>query len=149
MNRPNRYTTKVAYTVKHMYESYVDYTSENNLKHIDYITFKRIVFDYFQYILDRLWRGLEFEMPARLGTIGVTKMKLNSAKSIDFHSTKQLGYTVWFTNDHSNGYKYKFRWSKIPTSLVNIKKYSLQLVRSNKRKLAQMIKNRGQDFIEL
>jgi len=142
-----KYVTKTAYTIKDMYESYVDYTGENNLSPIGYVTFKLIILDHFEYIKAKLFNGMEYEMPYRLGILNIMKSKTRG-RSVDFGATRKAGYTIWYTNDHSNGYKYRLHWNTNAALTNDIKKYRINFTRYNKRGLAKLIKDQQKDFIE-
>ena len=51
-------------------------------------------------------------------------------------------------NEHSNGYKYRLFWSKIPKTFPDRYRYTLGMVRANKRELAQLI-FKNKDYIDI
>ena len=91
-------------------------------------------------------------MPYGLGLIQVGKYKpkeYNSKSlSVDYKSSKDLGVRIYHLNAHTDGYKYRLYWSKIPRTFPDRYKYQLGFVRQNKRKLAQLIFNK-QDYIDI
>ena len=88
-------------------------------------------------------------MPYGLGYLAVTKYEpktyTSKSLSIDYKSSKEEGKTIYYLNEHSNGYKFRLYWSKIPKTFIDRYKYQLSLVRENKRYLAKLIFNK-QDY---
>ena len=68
---------------------------------------------------------------------------------VDFKATKDMNKTILHLNEHSDGYNYRFRWSKKDMMLKNSSLYELVMTRKNKRRLANAIKNEGKDYIEI
>ena len=91
-------------------------------------------------------------MPYGLGIVQVGKYRPKSftpeSLSVDYKSSKLYDKRVFHLNEHSDGYKYRLYWSKIPRTFPDRYKYELGLVRQNKRKLAQLIFNK-QDYINI
>ena len=91
-------------------------------------------------------------MPYGLGFIQIGKYKpkqLNSKSlSVDYKASKDNDKRIYHLNEHSDGYKYRLYWSKIPRTFPDRYKYSLSFVRQNKRKLAQLIFNK-QDYLNI
>lgn len=91
-------------------------------------------------------------MPYGLGFIQVGKYKpkqLNAQSlSVDYYASKEYDKKIYHLNEHSDGYKFRLYWSKIPRTFPDRYKYQLSLVRQNKRKLAQLIFNKH-DYIDI
>lgn len=141
------------YTIADFYKSYKDYIEQGTQYDVDYETFRKILNDYFKYIRDEIMlHSKEFKLPCRLGTLSVIKHKPKefSGKSLrwDWQSTKQLGKPVYYLNEHSNYYKYRFFWSKQNCLIKNKGKYMFIASRANKRNLAHLIFNKQCDYIE-
>ena len=141
------------YTIADFYISYRDYIEQGTQYDVDYETFRKILNDYFKYIRDEIMlRSKEFKLPCRLGTLSVIKHKPKefTGKSLrwDWQSTKQLGKPVYYLNEHSNYYKYRFFWSKQNCIIKNKSKYMFIASRANKRNLAQILFNRQCDYME-
>lgn len=118
---------------------------------VDYATYNSILSMMCKIILEYvLNRSDGFKMPFGLGFIQIGKYrpkKLNSKSlSIDFKASAKYGKKIYYLNEHSDGYKYRLHWSKIPQTFPDRYKYQLCLVRKNKRKLAQLIFNK-KDYI--
>ena len=136
---------------KHSYTFY-DMYQEMPLE-VPYLTYKRVLTTMCSVILEHvLMRSEGFKMPYGLGYITVAKYQpkqLNKKSlSVDFKSSKEFGKTVYHLNEHSDGYKYRLYWSKVPQTFPDRYKYQLQFVRENKRKLAQLIFNR-KDYADI
>ena len=120
---------------------------------VDYRLYKRVLDEMCKVILDHvLMRSEGFKMPYGLGFIQIGKYRpknLNDQSlSVDYKSSKEYNKRIFHLNEHSDGYKYRLYWSKIPRTFPDRYKYQLQLVRQNKRKLAQLIFNK-QDYIDI
>lgn len=68
--------------------------------------------------------------------------------SVDYKSSKEFNKTIYHLNEHTDGYKFRLYWSKLPQTFPDRYRYQLSLVRQNKRKLAQLIFNK-QDYINI
>lgn len=149
LERAREYKTN-SYTIKDFYNSYLDYTIDNELKYIDYNTFRKILIDYFKHISDEVIdKGKPFVLPGRCGEISVKKCKTYAnTMPCDFKSSKELGKAVWHFNEHTDGYRYKFYWYKAPLYAVNSTKYQMIFTRHNKRRLASILNNGVRDYIE-
>lgn len=93
-----------------------------------------------------------FKMPLGLGFIQIVKYQpkefTKNSLSVDYKTSKELDKKIYHLNEHSDGYKYRLYWSKLPRTFADRYKYQLNLVRQNKRKLAQFIFNK-QDYIDI
>lgn len=120
---------------------------------VPYVRFKRILERFNEIILELLFERSEgFKMPFGLGYIRIVKYRPKNynkhSLSIDFKSTREEGKIIYHLNQHSQGYKYRLYWSKIPQTLPDRYKYMCILLRSNKRQLAQLIFNH-KDYINI
>lgn len=93
-----------------------------------------------------------FKMPNGLGFIQIGKYKPKSynskSLSVDYKTSKECDKRIYHLNEHSDGYKFRLHWSKVPMTFADRYKYQLNLVRANKRYLAQLIFNK-QDYIDI
>ena len=98
----------------------------------------------FSYILE----GYSFKFPYNLGILKIKKRKLTLLNKkmlrVDFAATKKYGKTIYHPNEHTNGFYYKFAWSR--GCVKNIMKYSFSPTRKYKRTLAQEIKVEKRDY---
>lgn len=120
---------------------------------VDYSLYKRILDQMCNVILDTvLERSEGFKMPYGLGFIQVGKYRPKSftqqSLSVDYKASKEYDKRIYHLNEHSDGYKFRLYWSKIPKTFPDRYKYQLSLVRKNKRKLAQLIFNKH-DYINI
>lgn len=136
-------------TIRDMYAQY----HKDNKNDVSYNTFKTILNEFNSELKNCLLESSEgFKMPFGLGYVQIVKYKPKSytrkSLSIDYKSSAQYGKIIYHLNEHSNGYKYRLYWSKIPQTFPDRYKYQLQLVRQNKRHLAQLIFNH-KDYINV
>ena len=99
-----------------------------------------------------LYESGAFKMPYGLGTVIIGKYKPKTynrkSLSIDYKSTKLYDKLIYHLNEHSDGYKFRMHWSKIPVTFPDMYRYQLSLTRSNKRELAKLIFN-NHDYIDI
>ena len=120
---------------------------------VDYGLYKRILEEMCRIILDTVLNSSDgFKMPYGLGFIQVGKYlpkALNSKSlSVDYKASREYDKRIYHLNEHSNGYKYRLYWSKIPRTFPDRYKYQLSFVRQNKRRLAQLIFNK-QEYLDI
>ena len=125
---------KKSYTILDIYRAY-NKINEN----VPYLRYKRILDEFNKVVKDEiLERSQLFKMPYGLGSICIVKYK----------TSKEEGKKIYHLNEHSNGYKYRLYWTKIPKTFSKRYMYQIQFVRDNKRHLAQLIFNK-QDYINI
>ena len=137
---------KKSYTIADMYKTFSN-------TDVSYSRFKRILDSFNNYVIDCIFEDSKmFKMPYGLGVICIVKYKPKSyadqSLSVDYKSSKEEGKRIYHLNEHSNGYKYRLYWSKVPKIFSARYKYQLCMVRENKRHLAQLIFNK-QDYINI
>ena len=120
---------------------------------VDYSLYTRVLNEMCKIILEHVLNASKgFKMPFGLGFIQIGKYKpktfTEQSLSVDYKASKEYNKKIYHLNEHSNGYKYRLYWSKIPRTFPDRYKYQLQLVRQNKRKLAQLIFNK-QDYLDI
>lgn len=120
---------------------------------LDYRTYNDILDEMCKVILQHVLNASEgFKMPYGLGFIQIGKYRpktlTGKSLSIDYKASEEYGKRIYHLNEHSDGYKYRLYWSKIPRTFPDRYRYQLCLVRSNKRKLAQLIFNK-QDYLDI
>ena len=143
-----------SYTIADYYESYCGYVEDNPLYQVSYKVFRSIVSDYFRYLRDEIIEnGKEVKLPCRMGTLSIVKHKpkeyTGKSLRIDYGESKKYGKMIFHLNEHSGGYKYRAYWKKQSMLTKNKTYYQLVLTRDNKRHLAQIIKNRVRDYVEI
>ena len=120
---------------------------------VNYGLYKRILEEMCRIILDAVLNSSDgFKMPFGLGFIQVGKYlpkALNDKSlSVDYKASREYDKRIYHLNEHSNGYKYRLYWSKIPRTFPDRYKYQLSFVRQNKRRLAQLIFNKH-DYLDI
>ena len=140
---------KKSYTILDMYKPYI----LNSGLEVPYSTFKAVLDEFNRIVLEMLQKRSEgFKMPYGLGYVQIVKYKpktLNSKSlSVDYKSSKDYNKRIYHLNEHSDGYKFRLYWSKLPQTFPDRYKYQLFFTRKNKRDLAQLIFNK-QDYIDI
>lgn len=120
---------------------------------VDYRLYKRVLDEMCNVILECVLEGSGgFKMPYGLGLIQIVKYRPKNfdskSLSVDYKASKEYDKKIYHLNEHSDGYKYRLYWSKIPRTFPDRYKYQVALVRKNKRKLAQLIFNKH-DYINI
>ena len=120
---------------------------------VDYSLYKRVLDEMCNVILEHvLMRSEGFKMPLGLGFVQVGKYKpkklTDQSLSVDYKASKDYDKRIYHLNEHSDGYKYRLYWSKVPQTFPDRYRYQLSLVRQNKRQLAQLIFNK-QDYLDI
>lgn len=120
---------------------------------IEYPTYRKILDVMGDVIIKYvLYNSQGFKMPYGLGFIQVGKYKpkqlSEKSLSVDYKASKEYNKRIFHLNEHSDGYKFRLYWSKVPQTFPDRYKYQLNLVRQNKRKLAQLIFNKY-DYIDI
>jgi len=112
--------------------------------------YRNILKDYILAVCIEILEGRIFYMPYGLGSLSVVKRKIIPGKRLspDWESILKYGKLVLHLNEHTNGYKYNFKWDKQTCRFKHHKLYRLVLTRDNKRTLAKYIKQKGYDYIE-
>ena len=122
-----------------------------------------------------VYRNLDFAIPARLGTISIRKIKseptvskdgtVNKNKlSVNYKAswlkwveeyptltTNQIAKLpnkkyIYHLNEHSNGYRVKWKWDKFTATVKNQNFYSLAMTRENKQELSKAFRNFRTDY---
>ena len=101
---------------------------------VDYGVYKRVIDSMCSVILEHMLERSEgFKMPYGLGFIQVGKYRpksfTNKSLSVDYKVSKEYNKCIYHLNEHSDGYKYRLYWSKIPRTFPDRYKYQLNFVR--------------------
>ncbi len=145
---------------KSSYKMYV----ENSKNPIDSKTYVKIVNGFIQHLVERLFITGGVMFPQRLGNLSVigkkVKVKIEDGKIVglapDWQNTKKLWardpearenkQLVYHFNEHTNSIRYRFFWSKARALMANKTLFTLKMTRTNKRKLAKLIKS-GKEYL--
>lgn len=120
---------------------------------VPYSVYTRVLDEMCNIILEYvLERSEGFKMPYGLGFIQVGKYRpktlTEQSLSVDYKASKDYSKKIYHLNEHSEGYKFRLYWSKIPRTFPDRYKYQLCMVRTNKRKLAKLIFNKH-DYLDI
>lgn len=155
INEHNKTANKTkSYTIASFYNDYLDNIEKDTVYDINYTKYRAIVTDYFKYLRQRLIEeGKRIKLPYRMGTVQIVKSRPKHLDKrslrIDYKATKETGKLIFLLNEHSDFFKYRAFYSKLEMMVPNKSKYQLVLTRANKRRLAQIIKNRELDYEEI
>jgi hypothetical protein len=144
-------------------DSYAAYKKEaaNPVSLEDYV---HLTGEYHKFLLEIVLAGHKVSLPCRLGSLEIegkkVKVKIDENGNIkglspDWQKTRKLWEEdaeaaaqkklIFHTNSHSGKIRYKFLWSKKKVLVANKLLYTLVMTRTNKRTLAQHIKN-GKEY---
>jgi hypothetical protein len=147
MRSPNR--IQEAYRLSELYSFYLSDKEENTSYIITFKEFRSVLKDYIRIVFDNIFDGNIYYMPFGFGPLYVNKRKVIPGKRLspNWSETKKYGKLIFHLNEHSNGYKYSFKWDKGGCRFRNGKFYRLEMARCKKRELAKSIKVDGKDYI--
>ena len=135
-------------TLVQAYKNYEDFYK------VGYKKYRSICEDFNKLIIDEiLLKAKEFKMPYRLGTLRILKKEMNYAVGknklkIDWQETNKHKKVIYHLNDHTDGFNYRWFWSKKKAIVKNKTIYSFQATRTNKRRLAGLLKTKQVDYFE-
>lgn len=140
---PNK--IKDPYVMTDFYEKYIEEIDEGSPYDVDYNTFRDICEKFYKGVMDHIFEGGLYILPYNMGDISIkgkrVKVLDKYTMPIDWKATNEAGKKVYHLNDHTNYYKYRFSWSKIFRHTKNKSRYRLIFTRTNKRRLAKIIKS--------
>ena len=118
------------YTLKDIYEFYIDEVGDDSIYTIEYDMYVNIVTEYFKEISNNiLYKARTFKMPFGLGFLSIIKIKVGIDKkkmALDWENSVKYNKQIFHTNEHTDGYKYRFHWDK-PNSIINKFYYRLKI----------------------
>lgn len=145
-------------------DSYKLYRRKTPVDRISVKNYVKINNLYNQFLMEKVFDGHEIYLPLGLGTIKVVGKKVTIrfdeegkprgmvpdwvgtkklwAKNQEAKNKKKL---VYLTNEHSDGIRYRFHWSKQRVIPLFKAFYQLRLSRANKRTLNKLI-NKGREY---
>ena len=134
-----------------MYQDYIEeYKNDKIYSDIEYYQFVEICNEFYKGMMDLvLTKNSIYKLPHRMGSLRVIKriVKADHGIAVDWVNSVKYKKKIVHLNEHSNGYKYLFKWYKNVAIFVNQGHYRLVLTRANKRRLASLIKS-GVDYYE-
>lgn len=155
MNEYNKSANRTkSYTIASFYNDYLDSIEKDTVYDINYTKYRAIVTDYFQYLRQKLIEeGKMIKLPYRMGNVQIIKSRPKHLDKrslrIDYQATKQENKLILLLNEHSDFFKYRYWWNKLDMMVPNKSQYQLVATRANKRRLAQIIKNKELDYQEI
>lgn len=123
-------------SIKQAYESYKG--------QVDYLTYKKIIENYFKFLLAGLFESNVYKLPNNTGIIGIFKRPTVGKGLFDYKLYAEEGIKSWRKNFHTHKYAVNFSWnpkgnfSSFPAYIKTTFKFSA--VRDSKRMLAKKIK---------
>ena len=141
------------YAKRAMYDDYIKDKDVESAYYIPTTLYYKIIGEFYKKITDEiLLNNKTFKMPYKLGTLRVCKTKVMlkylTTFGVDWPATTELHKRVYHLNEHSRGYRYYFYWGKTRTYVPNLFFYRLVMSRTNKRRLAKLIKVNKYDYYE-
>ena len=141
------------YTLRDIYEFYCTEHSSNRLYDVPWSVYVQIANEFYKEIVNGIIeKNRTFRMPFRLGEFFILKEKIDlnklNSRAIDWEKTNRYGKIIYHLNEHTDGYKYSYQWDKKDTKLPNLYFYRLVPTRTNKRRLARLIKSGDYDYFE-
>ena len=147
----------VDYNLKEVYSFYKSNVDDN----VNYTVFSEVIKSFNKNLIDELYDGTYIQLPYRIGDIYIKKYKPNykfdeagnltnqgQNQMIDYKATNELWakhpelahkQRVFYTNDHSDGFKFKIKWKQ--GRLKNIYIYNFVPAKGLRRSLASHIRN--------
>jgi hypothetical protein len=155
------------YTTKDMYKYYKGKYSNP----VEYKLYRLFLEEFYSEILNLvIYNGLDYSMPARLGSLRVKKKKnvqridpvtgelihnlqADWVKTLALWEQKYPGLSkeelkaieskpiVYHLNEHTDNFYFKWYWDKISSNVKNQSAYQFEPIRSKKREAAQAWKN--------
>lgn len=153
---------KKTYTIR---DSFKDYRDKNERE--ETVTLKEylnITVGFMEFIMDKLIEEGSVILPYNLGRLHVKgiiqKPKIDEdgnikGLAIDWASTRKArkeekddSIKIYFTNEKTNGIRYKCAWSKKNSHVVNKYLYNLILIRKTKKRISDAVLNGKEYTIE-
>jgi len=145
---------KGAKTLKDAYKDYTEELPETSAFNVEYKLYRNICEAYNKKISEYILNAGEITFPYRLGSLRIKKTRMNYSNKNhmrpDWKKTKELGKTVYHLNDHTDGFRFRWAWDKSNMTSVGKKMYAFYPTRTNKRALAQLLKDEDKnvDYFE-
>lgn len=147
-NKGTEWSTKGALGIDAIFKQYLsmeqtfikeDSTTKIKIKIKDKKVFKKILETMNKEFINLVLEGKEMRMPY-LSTLCVRKTMPKLTKAFNFKLYNETGKKEFYDNEHSDGFKAKFHWSKWTCPVPGKKVWSLTMTRDNSRALAKEMK---------
>ena len=141
------------YKLRDIYESYIESIDKEGPYYMDFSLFKAIAEDYLKMLSAEIVDNASiYVLPYRLGTFQVVKLDYRMSRErrypIDYKLTSVYNKLIYHLNEHSDGFKYMFKWDKKRCITKHKTFYRFIPTRGNKRKMAYNIKNNIVDYFD-
>lgn len=151
---------KKFYNLRDSYKSY----KEISTNPVDISLYLRIVNQFMLFLVTKLLHIGEVKLPQGMGVVSIIgkkqKLKVEDGKikglAPNWKATKELWeldeeaktnkQIVYHFNEDTQGIRYRFKWSKQRVLMQNKSMYRLIMTRTNKRTLANLIKQ-GKEYL--
>lgn len=141
------------YTFIDMYQMYIKEVDKGSPYDITYNEYVEVCSLFYKKVIDYLlFNNGTWIFPYGLGALHIIKKKLKVTKDnlpIDWKLTREYGKRIYHLNEHTSGFLYRFYWDKRNSKQTNRFLYIFDPSRSNKRRLAKLIKSGKCDYFEL
>ena len=118
-----------------------------------------IVLEFFLFIVNRIWEGNIVKLPEKLGTIEIRGKKvkpvINEETGLiegvnkDWYNSKKYNTDIYLLNEHTQGVRYKYFWSKKNIYLKYKDIFNFVMSRANRRYLAKLLKNGKEYYVTI
>lgn len=135
------------------YRWYRDSAREYGLTPVDVRTFRAIISIANKYAMQQkvILEGQKFFLPHKCGMLYIKRDEVQSpfVKQIDYKLTKKYDQVIFHLNQHSNFYRYRFKWKRGSKRMKLKCSYSYRFIsaKENKRKLADAIRNKNVRYL--
>lgn len=135
-------------------ESYKKFCATHSSVKITFEEFKDIIYTYNSvFMTSVLETGAAIPLPHGLGKISINKKKTTSTFTdkngthiilpVNWPETKKQGKKIYFFNDHSEGYRFRWLWFKDASVGLKMKNiWQLKIAREWSTKLCEYVKNK-------
>ena len=138
--------------LRDMYKYYIKDKKPGSPLYVDYKTYAYILKETNKKIAQLVLGGIyHVFLPCNMGKLKVVKKRLDFAKGklpVDWKSSKEHGRLIYHTNDHTDGYRYKWFWERHTSIAVNKSFFRFVATRTNNRELAKRLNNKEFDCFE-
>lgn len=138
------------YHIEDIYKVYKKTSIANTGEYpVEYSIYHKILCDVHKMMMDKILLESKDILLPYIGSIRIKKKYPHSSKPFeerkkyipkDWVASKKAGKWIYETNEHRGGYHYRFFWFK--RLIPNIPYYTFKPARTNKRKLAFLLKNK-------
>lgn len=143
-------------------ETYLEFLKDHNLseKDISYSKYTKILeVCNWMFIEYALRTGSKVNLPYGFGPLVVTKRILKRYKEykgktyvnlrVDWNKTKKVGKKIYHTNEHTDGYNFKWLWFSLESKIHLADLYVFKPGRYASRAIAKYVKKKNSQYKEM